>query len=133
MDLKTAIATWKEHNTKLQKLKSGLKIINNKFKSEMYPLKQQIYETETLMEGLVTPIYDYMKTNEIDDIAADNSIIRYTISHKGPSLTKDAIKMRLLEHFKDEKSVANMMTIIVDERDSVDTVKLKCLTPKKKK
>lgn len=131
VDLKTAVKRWKDLNTTLTTVNSALKVLNNEYKAKMYPLKQQKYELETKMAQLTSPIYNYMRTNDIDDIAADNAIIRYSITKRGPSLTKDAIQIRLLEHFKDATAVKNMMNIIVDENDATETVKLKCLTKKK--
>ena len=132
MDLKEVVTQWKTLDTESKRLKAALKVLSNEFKAKSYPLKQKIYEAETQMSALTLPIYNYMKTNEIDDIAADNSIIRYSVHQKGPSLSKDAIKIRLLEHFKDMTAVNNMMNIIVDADDITETVKLKCLTNKKK-
>ena len=131
-DLKTTIDTWKDLNSQIKVLKKNKKAIDNEYKSKMYPIKQKIFEIQTQMNDLTKPIYTYMKENDIDDIESDKSIIRYSISTRGPSLSKDAIKIRLLEHFKDNGAVENMMNIILDEKDSVQTVKLKCIAAKKK-
>ena len=101
--------------------------------NEIATLQKAIKERKAKKEKLSKTILGTMKNKDIQQMNVNNEKLVYSVTQYKTPLTKPYLNNALTNYFNNEDKAKNLLQHILENRGSVEKVKLKRVGDKKKK